>query len=151
MNPAKGYMSRTDALRCHPQRALTTNHLPRKANPWLQTSLQVPARNANAPAFQRSKARSLKAWNSCPQTPDTQSGSCSKTEHISAAMLSHPSQFFLNCQTGKPKTTNLSTAGELFTVSDLSNIKPEPAERRVLYCGSKAHCTTYCAGLTECN
>jgi len=77
------------------------------------------------------RARSSTPWNLCRQKTGIPSASCSRTGPISALTLNHASPFSLSCQTGKPKITNRSSAGQRFTASNFSYIKTEPAERRV--------------------
>src|SRR5579871_4524493 len=58
------------------------------------------------------KGRSLKRLNSCREITGIPSASCSRTEHFSASTLNLTLRFFLNCRTGKPKTTGRSSDGE---------------------------------------
>jgi hypothetical protein len=136
---ACAYATRTETGRAsatNTSAALTTNHLPLKGDPGLVTSVHVPTRDANETASLKSKARSLKASNSCPLKADTQLGSCSKTERISASTLNRTSHFPLICRTGKPKITSRSSDCEPFTVSDFYNLEPDrPASLRVLSSG----------------
>jgi hypothetical protein len=110
--------------------ALTTNHLPRKANPWLPTSLNQTSAFSGSP---RQRERSLPKWN-YPSRPITTLSKLSlPTKLRSTFKLNPASKLSLKLSVGNLANTNPSSAGEQFTASNnFSNIKPEPAERRVL-------------------
>jgi hypothetical protein len=119
---------------------------------WLPVRVHVPRQDANQIRSLLSVAKLLNESKSQPWTTTAQSGLCSKTKPTSGSILSRSFVSRPIFPTGKLTTTDASNAGHLSVPNNnFPNTKPEPAERRVLYCGGKTHCTTYCAGLTECN
>ena len=121
----------TDAPVFSHERALTTNHLPVKGDSWLQTSLNQTSEFSGSP---RQRARSLPKWN-YPSRPITASSKLSfRTKPLSRSILNRVCKSPLSWSVGSLAVTNLSNAGDLFTVSNnFSNLKPEPVERRVLF------------------
>jgi hypothetical protein len=137
--PASSAYARTETGRVSvlsTNAALTTNHLPRKANPWLAPSLQG---NAQSPisASKNSlwqRARSLPKWSCLSQPITTSLKSCSPTKLRSTFKLNPASKLSLKLSTGSQALTNRSSVGDLFTASnDFSTLNTEPAERRVLF------------------
>src|SRR5438270_13645489 len=138
MNSTSGYIR--DGLRQRVNADAILTKLPLVEARWL--SLSVP-KSAHISAFsdsRRQRARSLPKWN-WPFLPTTASLKSSfRIRPRSASILSRASWFIPNSQTGKLETTNPSNAGKPFTADRLapenfSNIKTEPAERRVSYQG----------------
>jgi hypothetical protein len=87
-------------------------------------------------SFQRQRARSLPKLNCLSRPITTSSKLCSPIRPLSTFKLNPASKLSLKLSTGNLANTNQSNAGDLFTASNnFSNIKPEPAERRVLPLG----------------
>src|SRR5438270_2209491 len=109
---------------------------------WLSPRLNVLAlegkHTSEFSGSRRRKARSLPKCNS-PSHPITSPLIFdSKIRPCSRSILNRVSTSFLNCWTGNQEITNCSGAGDLFTADrraseNFSNIKPEPAERRVFF------------------
>jgi Protein of unknown function (DUF551) len=111
--------------------ALTTNHLHEKGDSWL--SLSVPNPLSASTSFPRQKARSLPTWNCLSHPITTSLKSFFRTRPLSLSILNPASKSLQNLSVGSLENITRSNAGDLFTaLSNISNIKPEPAERRVL-------------------
>jgi hypothetical protein len=124
--------------------SLTTNPPSyERRDSWLP-EVYVPARGTKKTRSLLPEARSLNESKSQHMTTTAQSGLCSKTERISGlisvrSFASHPIT-----QTGKLTTTNGSNAGHLSARNNtLFNIKPEPAERRVLFAVQSVQADNY--------
>jgi hypothetical protein len=92
---------------------LTTNHLPRKANPWL--SLSVPNPLSAPTSFPRQKARSLPMWSFQFLPITTSSKLCFRTRPHSVSTWSRASKSCPNSSIGNRANTNPLNAGDLFT------------------------------------
>ena len=113
-----------------PNAALTTNPLLSKGDSWLQASLNQTSEFLDSP---RQEARSLPKWNSPSHLITTSLKLSLPTKLHSLSILNPASKSPLNLSVGNLEVTNPSNAGDLFTASNyFSNIKTEPAERRVL-------------------
>jgi hypothetical protein len=115
--------------------AALTTHPPsyERRDSWLPLSVHVPRRDANQTHSLLSVARSLNESKSRPCLMTAQSGFFSKTEPISGLTLTRSFGSLQIFRTGKLTTTNRSNAGNLSVPNNaFSNLKPEPAERRVL-------------------